>query len=109
MAFDTKLADRIRRSLGKEPGITEKQQFGGVAYLVNGNVACGVIANDMLVRVGPEKHEQAMANTHAKAFSLTGRPSKGWVIVSRDGLKTAAELNRWVRLGTDFAASLPPK
>ena len=109
MAFDTELADRIRKSLGKEAGVTERQQFGGVAFLVNGNVACGVITNDMLVRVGPEKHEQSIANKHAKAFSLTGRPSKGWVIISRNGLKTAAELNKWVRLGRDFAAGLPPK
>jgi TfoX/Sxy family transcriptional regulator of competence genes len=109
MAYDSKLAERVRKVLVGRRGVTEREQFGGIAFLVNGNVACGVIGDDLLVRVGPAKHDEAMRSKDARPFSLTGRPSKGWITVRASGLKTPAGLKRWVDLGTSFAGTLPSK
>ncbi len=109
MAYDTVLAERIRGVLGSRTGLTEKEQFGGIAFLIGGNVACGVIGAELLVRVGPEKHEEAMKSKDAKPFSLTGRPSKGWILVRPAGLKSPASLKKWVGLGAEFAKTLPAK
>ncbi len=109
MAFDASLAERVRKSLSKHDNLSERRQFGGVAFLIDGNVACGIIGNDMLVRVGPALHDKVMLEKNVKEFSLTGRPSKGWVIVGSGALKTASQLGRWLKLGVDFASTLPPK
>jgi hypothetical protein len=109
MAYDLKLAQRVRTTIGSASGLSEREQFGGIAFLVRGNVACGIIGEDLLVRVGPDMHEAAMKMKGAKPFSLTGRPSKGWVLASRSGLKGPATLKQWVDMGLEFARSLPPK
>jgi len=110
MAYDAKLADRVREVLGGRTNGSEREQFGGVAFLVNGKVACGVIGNELLARVGPAQHDQAMKRKGAKPFSLGGRPpSRGWILVQSTGLKTPADLTRWVKLGMAFAKTLPSK
>lgn len=110
MAYDTRLADRVRKLLAGRKGVSEREQFGGVAFLVNGNVASGIIGSDLLVRVGPAKHDEAMKSKDAKPFSLGGRPpSRGWVLVKGSGLKAPGDVKRWVDLGATFAASLPAK
>jgi TfoX/Sxy family transcriptional regulator of competence genes len=109
MAYDGRLADRVRKLVASQRGISEREQFGGVAFLINGNVACGIIGNDLLVRVGPEKHDAAMKSADARPFSLTGRPSKGWITVRASGLGAAPGLKRWVGLGLAFAKTLPAK
>lgn len=109
MPHDVRLAERVRRLVRGRRGLSEKEQFGGVAFLVNGNVACGVIADGLLVRVGPERHDEAMKIKGAGLFSLTGRPSKGWILVDPAALKATSALKRWVELGWAFAGTLPAK
>ncbi len=109
MAYDEKLAERIRSLLHRRPHLSEKEQFGGVGFLYRGNMAVGVLGADVLVRVGPEQHEAAMKSPHARPFALTGRPSKGWVLVGPGGVKSAADLKKWVELGLAFAKTLPAK
>ncbi len=109
MAYDEKLAERIRSLLHRRPHLSEKEQFGGVGFLYRSNMAVGVLGADVLVRVGPEQHEAAMKSPHARPFALTGRPSKGWVLVGPGGVKSAADLKKWVELGLAFAKTLPAK
>jgi TfoX/Sxy family transcriptional regulator of competence genes len=109
MAYDSKLAGRVRKLVAGRRSVTEREQFGGVAFLINGNVACGIIGDGLLVRVGPAKHDEAMRSKDAQPFSLTGRPSKGWITVRASGLKSPAGLKRWVDLGVAFAGRLPSK
>lgn len=108
MAYDLKLAERIRSELDGVP-FEEKKMFGGVGFLLNGNMACGVNKDNMIVRVEPEKHNTLLKKPHAKPFDLTGKPMKGWLLVEADGVKTAKQLSVWVKEGVEFASSLPPK
>jgi len=117
MAYNLKLAERIRVEFGEMPFI-EKKMFGGVGFLLQGNtlapgasagVACGVHKDDMIVRVDPEKHEKLLKKTHVKPFAITGKPMKGWLLVEADGYKTAKQISTWVKEGVEFALTLPPK
>jgi hypothetical protein len=89
--------------------VTEREQFGGIGFLLKGNMAAGVIGSDLLVRVGPSGHDAAMMDRHAKPFAISGRPSRGWVLVRPEGLQSAARLRKWLDLGIAFAGGLPPK
>jgi hypothetical protein len=109
MAFDEMLAGRIRKQLGKRRGLTEKQMFGGIAFLLNGNMCCGVHGDEMIVRLAPEETEAALDRPHTHRFDLTGRPMNGWILVKPKGLATDAALSRWVGVATKFAGSLPSK
>jgi hypothetical protein len=109
MPYDQGLAHRIREMIEEEPGLTEKEMFGGIGFMIGGNMATGVIGDDLMVRVGKEAHEEARAKPHTKEFDFTGRPMKGWVVVLAEGLTEDAELNAWVMQGVDYAKSLPPK
>ena len=109
MAFDNTLAERIRKQLGKRKGLTEKKMFGGLAFLLNGNMCCGVHGQEMIVRLAPEQTEQALSRGHTRIFDLTGRPMKGWILVHPKGLMTEEELDQWLRGGLKYAASLPAK
>ena len=109
MAYDEGLAQRIRETLGELPGLTEKKMFGGIAFMVGGNMACGVIESDLIVRVGPERYEEAAGKPHARAFDFTGKPMKGWVMVAPEGYETDESLRGWVEQGIAFARSLPAK
>ena len=109
MAYDEGLAQRIREVLGEQPGLVEKKMFGGIGFMVRGNMACGVHKDALIVRVGPEKHEEALARPHTKPFDITGRPMKGWVMVTSDGYESDEALEDWVQQGLDFALSLPAK
>jgi hypothetical protein len=109
MAYDQGLAQRVRDVLSDAPATAEKKMFGGVAFLLNGNLSCGVLREDLIVRVGPEAYAAALGRPHARQFDITGRSMKGWVMVGPEGTETDAELERWVRQGLGFAASLPPK
>lgn len=107
MAFDERLAARIRSQLGKKKGLTEKKLFGGIGFLLNGNLACAVSKEEMLVRVKPESTEDMLGKKHTRVFGT--RPMKGWILVAPEGLKTAKALAKWIEIGIDYAASLPPK
>ena len=109
MAYDEGLAQRIRELLAEQPGLAEKRMFGGIAFLVQGNMACGVSGEDLMVRVGPEQQDEVMARPYVRPFDLTGRPMKGWVLVAAEGCEDDATLAAWVGRGVEFALSLPPK
>ena len=109
MAYDDILAARTRALLSGLEGFDEKKMFGGVGYLLNGNMACGVHKEYLIVRVGPERYEEALADPHANVFDLTGRPMKGWISVVPEGVETDPDLSIWVQRGVEFAQTLPPK
>ena len=108
MAYNLKLAERIRIELQGVPFV-EKKMFGGVGFLIHGNMACGVHKEDMIVRVNPEKHTALLKKAHAKPFDTMGRPMKGWLMVEPEGCKTAKQLNTWIKEGVEFALTLPAK
>ena len=109
MAYDEGLARRIQGIMVGLPGYIERKMFGGVGYMLWGNMACGVNGDDLIVRVGPEGYEEAPAQPHTKEFDMTGRPMKGWVVVTADGVESDDQLEAWVQRGVGFALSLPPK
>ncbi len=109
MAYDKGLAQRVTELLEEKPGFNEKKMFGGVCYLLNGNMACGVLNEDLIVRVGPEKYEDLLKLPHTREFDFTGRPMKGWIMVSYEGHESDEDLSEWVQQGVNFALSLPPK
>jgi len=109
MAFDEALAERIRTRLDAEPGVTEKRMFGGLAFLVEGNMCVGVHKDDLVARVGPEVGEAALDRPGARPFDITGRPMNGWILVSSDAVDNDPDLAAWVGDALAFARSLPPK
>ncbi len=109
MVYDEGLAQRLREQLVEEPGLTEREMFGGIGFMLDGNMAAGVLGDELLVRVGPQGHDQAMADPHTRAFDFTGRPMKGWAVVAADGYEADEALAEWVAKGVAFARSLPPK
>ena len=108
MAYSTKLAERVRSQMDGIPFV-EKKMFGGVGFLLNGNMACGVNKDDLIVRVDPEKNTALLKKPHVRPFDMTGRPMKGWLVVEADGIKTDKQLNTWIKEGVEFALTLPPK
>lgn len=108
MAYNLELTERIRSQLEGIP-VVEKKMFGGVGFLLNGNMACGVNKDNMIVRVDPEKHASLLKKAHVKPFDLTGRPMKGWLLVDAEGVKTEKQLGVWIKEGVEFASSLPEK
>ena len=109
MAYDENLGLRISEILADVRGLEEKKMFGGVGFLVNGNMACGVHKDSLIVRVGPDNYQAALGKEHAGVFDMTGRPMTGWVMVAAPGFATDKALSKWVQQGLDFALSLPPK
>ncbi len=109
MAYDTKLGERIREKLKGTRGIEEKKMFGGVGFIIHGNMACGILKDDLIVRVDPATHNSLMKRVHVKPFDNMGRPMAGWILVSPAGCKTDKALSDWIKMGVDFAKSLPPK
>jgi len=109
VAYDEKLAERVRKLLAKRKVIAEKKMFGGVAFLLNGNMCCGIHGEEMIVRLNPDETDQALAKPHTRTFDMTGRPMKGWILVKPAGVAREDTLAKWVGLGVSYAASLPPK
>ena len=110
MAYNLKLAERIRAEVNGLP-VIEKKMFGGVGYMLNGNMACGILGDDMIVRVSLADYESMLKRKHVKLFTMKSgpRPMKGWIMVEPEGCKTAKQLNAWVKKGVAFASVLPPK
>jgi TfoX/Sxy family transcriptional regulator of competence genes len=109
MAFDEGLAERIRGLLGSRSDVDERKMFGGIAYLVAGNMACGVMGEDLMVRMAPADAAALESDPGARRFDMGGRPMKGWLLVAPEVTADDGDLERWVRRGEEFAASLPPK
>jgi TfoX/Sxy family transcriptional regulator of competence genes len=109
MAFDEKLADRIRALLSGRAGVGEIRMFGGVCFTLNGNMACGVANERLMLRVGSERYEATLARRHVAPMDFTGRPLRGYVYVLPAGLRTAASLSKWVELALEVVATMPAK
>src|SRR5688572_24181506 len=109
MAFDETLADRIRSVLKRQKGITERKMFGGLAFMLNGNMCCGVMKDQLMLRLGEEGAAEALAQPNARPMDFTGRPMKGMVYVAPAGLASEEDLRGWVQRAVDFASTLPAK
>ena len=110
MAYDEDVADRIRELIGAEPALSEKKMFGGLAFLVGGNMAIAASGQGgILVRVDPAQSDALVAKTAAEVAVMQGRPMSGWVRVDSDAIKTKPQLAKWVKTGTAYARSLPAK
>ncbi len=109
MAYDSGLAQRIREALADRQGITERKMFGGLAFLIDGKMFVGVQDSVLMARVGPERHQDALAVANVREMDFTGRPMKGYVYVDPPGLAEDRDLNNWVQWCANFVASLPAK
>ena len=110
MAYDEDLANRIRELIAGEAGLTEKKMFGGLAFLIGGNMAVAASGQGgLMVRVDPEQTGQLVGKPHAKPMVMRGREMDGWLRVAADAVATDEQLERWVQIGVGYAGSLPPK
>ena len=110
MAYDTELADRIRELLGPVRGVDEKRMFGGLGFLINGNIAVAASGQGgLLVRVPPEETDKLLDRAHVSPMVMAGREARGWVRVDAEGVKTKRQLQGWVARGVNHVHSLPPK
>lgn len=109
MAYDEELVARVREVLEEHGVPTERKMFGGVAFMVNGHMCCGVIKDDLVLRLGPDAPAKALDDPDVRPMDFTGRPMKGFVFVSSQGINSEARLRRRVRSALDFVKSLPPK
>jgi TfoX/Sxy family transcriptional regulator of competence genes len=109
MAFSEELASRVREILEESGPIEEKKMFGGLAFMIKGHMSVGITRDELMLRLGPEGAEGALAQPHVRPMDFTGRPMKGYVYVAAPGLKTEAKLRRWLDLAREFIATLPSK
>lgn len=109
MAYDQTLADRVADYLAEEPTLSDKKMFGGLAFLIDGNMAVGISGDSLMVRVGADKYEAALAEPGVEVFGKTGREMKGWVFVKPSLIADQAGLGSWIDRGRSIAKSLPPK
>ena len=109
MAFDEQLANRVRKQLGRKAGLTEKKMFGGLAFLIGGNMSVGIHGTELIVGITPEATGAALKEPGARVFDITGRPMKGWLLIGGAGITDPASLAKWVSRGVDYASSLPRK
>ncbi|MGA9286301.1 MAG: TfoX/Sxy family protein [Solirubrobacteraceae bacterium] len=110
MAYDQELASRVREQLAGEDAMSEKAMFGGLAFLLHGNMAVTVSSHGgLMVRVGVDASEDAVARPHVKRIEMRGRPMPGWIHVAADGVKTKRQLQVWARRGVEFTRTLPSK
>jgi TfoX/Sxy family transcriptional regulator of competence genes len=107
VGYDEELAGRVRAVLSGRDDVVERRMFGGLCFMVNGAMCCGLTQSDFMVRVGPTQYDEALAQPHARPMDFTGRPLKGMVYVGVDGLRTEKALAGWVRRGLAFVAEAP--
>lgn len=109
MAYDEGIAQRLREVFAGREDVVEKKMFGGIAFMVAGNMCCGVVGDRFMARVGPDRYGEALSRPHAGEMDFTGRPMKGFVYVAPEGIEEDADLQSWVSLCEEFVRSLPPK
>jgi TfoX/Sxy family transcriptional regulator of competence genes len=109
MTFDEELAQRVRELLDNRLGFEEKKIFGGIGFLLHGNMACGVIREDLIVRVGADKYTDALLKPDVELFDMTGKAMTGWVLVKEPGYRSDNDLIDWVSQGAEYSLSLPAK
>jgi len=109
MAIDEAVAGRVRKALTESPDVVEKRMFGGIAFMVRGNMCCGVIGDRLMLRVGPKGYESVLSRPHVSAMDFTGRPMKGMVYVEPAGFASPRDLKTWIERAMEFVLSLPAK
>jgi TfoX/Sxy family transcriptional regulator of competence genes len=109
MAFSEALAERIRQRLARRKHVEERKMFGGVGFLINGNLLVGVWKQSLVVRLGPDEGEAALQEPHVKEFDITGRPMKNWVLVEPEGVEDDDQLGGWIQRAVQFVGTLPVK
>lgn len=109
MAYDESLTARVRKVLARRKNLTEKKMFGGIGFMMNGNMCVGVWKEYLILRLGPDQYEGALREPCVKEFDITGRPMKGWVMVEPGGVESDEELRMWAKRAATFTGTLPPK
>ena len=109
MTYDQGLTQRVREILEEEPGFDEKKMFGGICFLLFGNMVCGIIKDDLIVRVGADNYDAALKMPDTRKFDLTGKPLRGWVVVLAPALDSDNELSDWLQKAVKFVRTLPAK
>jgi TfoX/Sxy family transcriptional regulator of competence genes len=109
MPFDETLAARIRQALTRKKGVTEKKMFGGIGFLLNGNMLVGVWKDSLIVRLDPDGYDDALKEPFVKEFDITGRPMKGWVLVEPEGVENDKRMKDWISRALKFVGKLPEK
>lgn len=109
MACDERLVERVRVALKGMRDTGERRMFGGVCFTLNGNMTLGVVKDELMVRVGPDRYRDALKRRHARPMDFTGKPMKGYVFVAAPGIKTTSGLTAWTRMGVDYVRTLPRK
>ena|SRR5437764_143435 len=109
MAFSEALAERIRQSLARKRGVEERKMFGGLCFLLHGNLLVGVWKDSLIARLGPDEGEVALREPHVRAFDITGRPMRNWVLVEPEGVEDDDQLKGWIERATKFVRTLPKK
>lgn len=110
MAYDEELAGRVREQLASQKDVTERAMFGGLAFLLHGNMVFAASSRGgLMVRVGGDAYERALAEPHAAAVEMSGRPMRGWILVDAAGVSQPRQLSSWIDRGLQLASTLPPK
>ena len=109
MAYSESLARRVREAIGKQRGMAEKKMFGGVCFLLHGNLCVGIWKTSLIARLGPEQAAAALQEPYVGEFDVTGRPMKGWVMIEPDGLESERQLALWLERAQAFVETLPKK
>jgi TfoX/Sxy family transcriptional regulator of competence genes len=109
VAFDQDLAERVRIALAGVSDLETRRMLGGIAFLIRGHMACGVVGQELMLRLGPEAAERALREPHVRPMDFTGRPSRGAVFVGSDGLRDPRDLERWIGAATAFVTTLPAR
>lgn len=109
MAYDEGVAQRMRELMEDIPGVSEKKMFGGIAFMVNGNMCSGVVKTELMIRVGPDGYEDALQQRHAREMDFTGKPMKGFVYVGEKGFESDYDLKGWIDCAYQFVSTLPIK
>jgi len=109
MAYDEKLANRIRKIFAGRQSVSERKMFGGLTFMVRDHMCCGVMNEELVVRVGAVNGQDALKEPHTRKFDVTGRPMSGMVVVAGSGIETDASLRHWVLQAVDFISTLPDK
>ena len=109
MAYDEALAERIRQALARRKNVEEKRMFGGICFLLNGNILVGVWKDSLIARLGPEQGDEALLEPHVKVFAITGKPMKNWILVEPEGVVDDKQLTDWIQRAVKFVERLPAK
>jgi hypothetical protein len=109
MGFDESLAARIRDALARKRDVEEKKMFGGVGFLLHGNMLVGVWKDSLIARLGPDNYDDVLLEPHVRQFDITGRPMKGWVLIGPEGIEDDEQLDGWIERATKFVRTLPAK